>query len=110
MPTSEGGEFHDPALGRAAPRRSPPDGLASAVLTLVVAGCFTGLAFGGRIAVRDGAGGWRVLRVAEVWRAMLDHLPPEAPAVLGRVPLLLALAIGGLALAYALVATVRLPR
>jgi hypothetical protein len=51
-----------------------------------------------------------VLRIVEIWRALLDHLPPETPTALGRAPLMLALGVGGLALAYALVATLRLPQ
>jgi hypothetical protein len=111
MPTSDHGTHHRPSGDTAAPgrpARSPA--FATAALSLIVAGCFAALALVGRIAIRDGAGRWRVLRIVEIWRALLDHLPPETPTALGRAPLMLALGVGGLALAYALVATLRLPQ
>lgn len=61
-----------------------------------------------RLPVRDGSGAIRTMRVLDVWLALLDHLPPEAPAWLSRGPLAVALLAAMVALAYALVATLQL--
>lgn len=81
----------------------------TALLTAALAGLFAlGVAWG-RVAVRVGEAEWRALPVADVWRAPLDHLPPQAPDLLGRGVLMGLLALAVPALAYVLAATLRLP-
>lgn len=78
--------------------------LGTAALTVV----FTAIVAFARLPVRDGSGAIRTMRVLDVWLALLDHLPPEAPAWLSRGPLTVALLAAMVALAYALVATLQL--
>lgn len=78
--------------------------LGTAALTLV----FAAIVAFARLPVRDGSGTIRTMRVLDVWLALLDHLPPEAPAWLSRGPLTVALLVSMVALAYALVATLQL--
>lgn len=68
------------------------------------------LVFSMRVETRNARGQQREARVVEVWRAALDHLPQQAPAVLQRDVLLALLALAAVAFAYVLVATARLPR
>ena len=57
-------------------------GVATALLTALLAGVFAlGIAFG-QVTVRGGRGGRRVAPIVDVWRTFLDHLPPQAPGVL----------------------------
>ncbi|HEY8600592.1 MAG TPA: hypothetical protein VIL85_19305 [Thermomicrobiales bacterium] len=51
----------------------------------------------------------RVLSAGAIWTAFFTHLPTAAPGILGRTPLLLGLVVAIVALAYVLVATLRLP-
>ena len=51
----------------------------------------------------------RVLGAGAVWAAFFAHLPAETPGILGRTPLLLGLVVAIVALAYVIVATIRLP-
>src|SRR5919199_2361646 len=84
-------------------------GVVTALLTALLAAVFAlGIAFG-RVTVRGGQGGRRVMPIVDVWRAFLDHLPPQAPGVLSRGVLLVLLALAVVAAAYVLVATLRLP-
>lgn len=78
--------------------------LGTTALTVVFA---TIVAFA-RLPVRDSNGAIRTMRILDVWLALLDHLPPEAPAWLSRGPLTVALLLAMVALAYALVATLQL--
>lgn len=99
----------------AAPGRGVVKGLAStrrgwvtATGTIALALVFALVVAFARWPVRDSAGVVRTERVLDVWRALLDHLPPEAPFVLTRAPLTIALVAALLALAYAIVATLQL--
>ena len=84
-------------------------GVVTALLTALLAAVFAlGIAFG-RVTVRGGRGGQRVLPIVDVWRAFLDNLPAQAPGVLSRGVLLVLLALAVVAAAYVLVATLRLP-
>ena len=84
-------------------------GVVTALLTALLAGVFAlGIAFG-QVTVRGGRGGRRVAPIVDVWRAFLDHLPPQAPGVLSQGVLLVLLALAVVAAAYVLVATLRLP-
>ncbi len=84
-------------------------GVVTALLTALLAGVFAlGIAFG-QVTVRGGRGGRRVVPIVDVWRAFLDHLPPQAPGVLSQGVLLVLLALAVVAAAYVLVATLRLP-
>ena len=84
-------------------------GVVTALLTALLAAVFAlGIAFG-RVTVRGGQGGRRVMPIIDVWRAFLDHLPPQAPGLLSRGVLLVLLALAVVAAAYVLVATLRLP-
>lgn len=85
-------------------------GFGTALLTAALAGAFALGVARGRLVVRDGGGGERVVPVVDVWRALLDKLPLQAPGLFERGPLLVLLALATLAAAYALVATLRLPR
>jgi hypothetical protein len=92
--------------GRALLRRR---GVATALLTALLAAVFAlGIAFG-QVTVRGGRGGRRPMAIVDVWRAFLDNLPPQAPGVLSRGMLLALLALAVVAAAYVLVATLRLP-
>lgn len=57
----------------------------------------------------DAAGTERTLPIADIWQRFFARLPQGAPGILGTIPLLIALIVAFLALAYALVATLRLP-
>jgi hypothetical protein len=57
----------------------------------------------------DAAGTERTLPIADIWQRFFARLPQGAPGILGTIPLLIALIVAFLALAYALVATFRLP-
>jgi hypothetical protein len=84
-------------------------GVVTALLTAMLAAVFAlGIALG-RVTVRGGRGGQRVMPIVDVWRAFLDNLPAQAPGVLSRVVLLVLLALAVVAAAYVLVATLRLP-
>ena len=85
-------------------------GFGTALLTALLVGIFVLGVARGRLVVRDGGGVERVVPVIDVWRVLLDRLPPQAPGLLARGPLLVLLALATLAAAYALVATLRLPR
>jgi hypothetical protein len=84
-------------------------GVATALLTALLAAVFAlGIAFG-QVTVRGVRGGRRPMVIVDVWRAFLDNLPPQAPGVLSRGVLLVLLALAVVAAAYVLVATLRLP-
>lgn len=84
-------------------------GFVTATLTLLLAGLFAlGIRFG-VITVRDSAGVYRRMAIRAVWLALLDHLPAAAPGLLSRGPLLVLLIVAVVAMAYAIVATLRLP-
>lgn len=63
-----------------------------------------------RVDTRNARGEHRVVPVLDVWRALLDNLPTQAPAVFSHGVVLALLLIGLIAFAYAIVATLRLPR
>ncbi len=52
----------------------------------------------------------RIVGAGSVWEALFTHLPAAAPVILGRTPLLLGLVVAIVALAYMIVATIRLPK
>src|SRR5919199_2194007 len=84
-------------------------GVVTVLLTALLAAVFAlGIAFG-RVTVRGGQSGRHVMPIVDVWRAFLDHLPPQAPGLLSRGVLLVLLALAVVAFAYVLVATLRLP-
>lgn len=76
--------------------------------TGVLASVFALLLWRLQLPVRDSNGATKTMRVLDVWLALLDHLPPEAPAFLTRGPLSFALVVALIALAYVFVATLRL--
>ncbi len=85
----------------------------TALLTVALAGLLAFAAERGEVIVRvprDNVWLYYPASVAGIWRALLDRLPPEAPGLLERGPLTILLALAGLAFAYAIVATLRLPR
>lgn len=51
----------------------------------------------------------RILRAGAIWEAFFTHLPASAPGILGRTPLIFGLVVAIIALAYVIVATIRLP-
>ena len=110
MPTSRGDA---PAPSRPTPRapRSSPwrRGLVTALLTALLFGVFALAVARGEVVLRGGQRIGRTMRIVDVWRALLDNLPPQAPGWLGREVLLVLLALAGVAMAYVLVATLRLP-
>ena len=61
------------------------------------------------LAITDFAGGRRVVGLGTIWETFFARLPPAAPGILGRVPLLAGLVVALFALAYIIVATLRLP-
>lgn len=83
-------------------------GVVTVLGTVGLTMAFAAIVVFARVPVRDGSGGIRSMRVLDVWLALLDHLPPEAPAWLSRGPLTVALLAAMVALAYALVATLQL--
>ena len=104
--SSESSEGRVPRGARALLRRR---GVVTALLTALLAAVFAlGIAFG-RVTVRGGRSGQRVVPIVDVWRAFLDHLPQQAPGVLSREALLVLLALAVVAAAYVLIATLRLP-
>ena len=77
--------------------------------TLAVAGT---LALGNSLislATYDGAGVERTIPIADIWQRFFARAPAAAPGILGTTPLLIALIVACLAVAYVLVATLRLP-
>ncbi len=57
----------------------------------------------------DAAGVERTVPIADIWQRFFARLPQGAPGILGTTPLLIALVVAFLSLAYVLVATLRLP-
>jgi hypothetical protein len=57
----------------------------------------------------DAAGNERVVLIADIWQRVFARLPRSAPGILSTTPLLIALSVAFLSLAYVLVATLRLP-
>lgn len=93
------------------PSRGLPGGFSvdTALLTTFLVALFVlGVAVG-KVVARDGVGIYRTLPIAEIWRLLLDRLPPQAPAWLGRELLLTLLILAFFALAYVLAAILRLP-
>lgn len=58
----------------------------------------------------DGAGIERTIPIADIWQRFFARLPQGAPGILSTTPLLIALIVAFLSLAYVLVATLRLPK
>lgn len=92
-------------LSRAARRR-----FGTALLTAWLFGVLALAGWQGRVPVRDGEGVVGLVPLATVWHALLARLPAQAPGILARGPLLVGIALAGVAFAYAMVATLRLPR
>lgn len=57
----------------------------------------------------DAAGVQRTVPIADIWQRFFARLPQGAPGILSTTPLLIALIVAFLTLAYVLVATLRLP-
>lgn len=55
------------------------------------------------------AGNERTVPIADIWQRFFARLPQGAPGILTTTPLLIALIVAFLSLAYVLVATLRLP-
>ena len=106
MPSSETFSRRVRSIVRGLRRR----GAGTALLTGLLAGVFALGVARGRLVVRTGQGGERLVPIVDVWRALLDNLPPQAPGLLSRDLLLVLLVLAGIAGAYVLVATLRLPR
>lgn len=81
----------------------------TALLTTFLVALFVLGVSGGQVVARDGVGIYRTLPIAEIWRLLLDRLPPQAPVWLGRELLLALLILAFFALGYVLAATLRLP-
>mgnify|MGYP001045237873 CR=1 FL=1 len=81
----------------------------TALLTLALAALFALVNWRGQITVRDGAGIERVVPLATIWETFFARLPQRVPGLLGRDALIVGLVVAVLALAYILVATIRLP-
>lgn len=77
--------------------------------TLVVTGILVLVNAFFSLVTYDGAGIERTIPIADIWQRFFAQLPQDAPGILGVIPLLIALIVGFLALAYVLVATFRLP-
>ncbi|MDP9371319.1 MAG: hypothetical protein M3Q65_02450 [Chloroflexota bacterium] len=88
-------------------------GVVTALLTVALAALFALAVDRGRIVVRVPRGDvweYRAMPIAAVWHTLLDRLPPEAPGLFNRDLLTVLLMLAGLASAYVIVATLRLPR
>lgn len=83
--------------------------IGTAALTLILAALFALYNWRGEILARDGAGVERVVPLATLWTDFFARLPQRAPGLLGREPLAVGLVLAALALAYVVVATLRLP-
>ena len=83
--------------------------LGTALLTGLLAGAFALGVARGEVTVRGGQGGRRVMPIVDVWGAFLDRLPPQAPDWVSRELMLILLVLAGIAFAYVLAATLRLP-
>ena len=106
MPTSSRlRRLGDTRIGRLLRRRAA----GTAALTLVLAGLLALFNWRGAIMIRDGVGVERVVPLVTIWENFFARLPQRGPGVLGRDPLLVGLVLAALALAYVLVATIRLP-
>lgn len=105
MPSSEREHISDEARKGRAIRRAT----VTAGLTLALAGAIFLLNRGAILDVQDGQGFARTVPVATLWRDFFARLPREAPGILGPGPLAAGLVVATLALAYLLVATLRLP-
>jgi hypothetical protein len=57
----------------------------------------------------DGAGIEQTVPIADIWQRFFARLPQGAPGILSTTPLLIALIVAFISLAYVLVATLRLP-
>ena len=82
--------------------------LGTLLLTLALAGLLALANWLLPITVYDVDRNSRVVGAGAIWAAFFTHLP-AAPAILGHTPLLLGLVVAIVALAYVLVATIRLP-
>jgi len=83
--------------------------LGTALLTLALAGLLALANWLLPITIYDIDRNSRVLGAGAVWEALFTQLPAAAPDILGRTPLLLGLVVAIVALAYVIVATMRLP-
>ena len=99
----------DRGRGRAAVAPAVRRGLVPVLLTAGVAGLIVLAVARGHLVVRDGVGLERVVPVSEVWGRLLERLPVGVPGLPGREAFVFLLALAGVAAAYTLVATLRLP-
>jgi hypothetical protein len=76
------------------------------LLSLVIAVALTL----GRVEARTASAGVRNMRVIDVWRAMLDNLPDQAPGIFTREVVIVMLIVGLISFAYMLAVTLRVPR
>ncbi len=61
------------------------------------------------LVTHDATGNERTVSIADIWQHFFARLPQGAPGILTTTPLLIALIVAFLSLAYVLVATLRLP-
>lgn len=106
MPSSERERAKGDATTRA---RRIRRATVTAGLTLALAGAIFLANRGAILAVQDGQGFARTVPVATLWRDFFARLPRDVPGILGPGPLAAGLVVATLALAYILVATLRLP-
>lgn len=83
--------------------------LGTALLTLALAGLLALVNWRLPLAIIDFTGGRRVVGLGTIWEAFFVRLPSATPGILGRTPLLAGLVVALFALAYIIVATLRLP-
>lgn len=83
--------------------------LITLLLTCALAGVLALAASFGQLTTYNAAGEERATPIVAIWQAFFDRLPREAPGILSATPLLIGLVVAILALAYVLVATLRLP-
>ncbi|CAA9590035.1 MAG: hypothetical protein AVDCRST_MAG88-4718 [uncultured Thermomicrobiales bacterium] len=98
--------------GRAAIRPAIRRGIVTTLLTTWVAGLIALAVTRGQLVVRvvrDGEGLEWTMPVSEVWGIVLERLPAGVPGLPGREAFVVLLALAGVAAAYLLVATLRLP-
>jgi hypothetical protein len=82
---------------------------ATLLLTLAFAGVLALANWRLPITIYDIDRNSRVVRAGTIWEAFFTHLPAAAPKILSQTPLLIGLVVAIVALAYVIVATIRLP-
>jgi hypothetical protein len=83
--------------------------LGTLLLTLALAGILALANWLLPITIYDLDRNSRVVRAGTIWEAFFTRLPAAAPKILSQTPLLIGLVVAIVALAYVIVATIRLP-